>query len=87
MKLKILTPERSILEKEVISATLPGKEGELTVLDGHDFLMAEISRGRLYFRYNDDDNKLQRDDYTIGEGLAQVTKDTAIIFTASANHI
>ncbi len=45
LKLKIITPERIVLEEDVDSVTLPTTEGEITVLPGHIALIAAIQSG------------------------------------------
>lgn len=84
MKLKIMTPEKLVLEEHVDSVTLPGRAGQLTVLDGHDKLIAELSEGRLYYRYVDADGKPVREDFNIGAGCAEVLKDITRVFTEKA---
>ena len=45
LKLKIVTPERLILEEDVDQVTFPTTEGELTVLPDHIPLIAGLSSG------------------------------------------
>ena len=84
MKLKILTPEKLVLEKDVESVTLPGKAGQLTVLAGHDVLLTELAAGKLFFRYADSDGKPQREDHEVGDGMAEIVKDAVRVFVATA---
>lgn len=80
MKLRLFTPEKLILERDVVSVTMPGADGQLTVLDGHDFLVTTLKKGLLYFQSLDKDNKLVRADYTVESGVAEVTKDLTKVF-------
>ena len=80
MKLKLLTPEKSILERDVLSVTLPGSDGQLTIMDGHDFLVTTLKKGALYFQYLDKDNRLSRSDYTVESGLAEIIKNVVTVF-------
>jgi F-type H+-transporting ATPase subunit epsilon len=50
IKLKIVTPEKLILEEEVYSVTLPGAAGEVTILPDHVPYVGMIKTGELYFR-------------------------------------
>ena len=51
LTLEIITPERVVFEEDgVESVTLPGAEGELTVLPQHAPLMTALQPGPLYFR-------------------------------------
>lgn len=45
LKLRIITPERLVLEEMVDSVTLPGAEGEITVLPDHIPLITGLSQG------------------------------------------
>jgi len=45
LKLKIVTPERIVLEEDVDSVTLPTTEGEITVLPGHVSLISALKSG------------------------------------------
>lgn len=45
LKLKIITPERLILEEMVDSVTLPTTEGQITILPEHIPLIAGLSSG------------------------------------------
>src|SRR3954451_8090205 len=51
LTLEIITPERVVFEEDgVDSVTLPGVEGQLTVLPRHAPLMTALQPGPLYFR-------------------------------------
>src|SRR3954454_9071109 len=51
LTLQIVTPERIVFEEDgVDSVTLPGSEGELTVLPEHAPLMTALQPGPLVFR-------------------------------------
>lgn len=45
LKLKIVTPEKLILEEEVDQVTLPSTEGELTILPEHIPMIAGLASG------------------------------------------
>ncbi|MFA6355463.1 MAG: ATP synthase F1 subunit epsilon [Candidatus Paceibacterota bacterium] len=47
LKLKIVTPEKLILEEMVESVTLPTKEGEITILPNHVPIIAPLSSGDI----------------------------------------
>lgn len=48
--LKILTPEKRIYEGSVISVTVTGQEGRLTVLAGHERMAAVLTEGPIIIR-------------------------------------
>ena len=47
IKLKIITPERLVLEEEVNQVTLPTTEGEITVLPNHIPLIVGLASGDI----------------------------------------
>lgn len=50
LKLKIVTPEKLILEEEVESVTVPTTEGEITILKDHIPLVAGLASGDIVAR-------------------------------------
>ncbi len=55
LKLKIVTPERLILEEEVESVTIPTVEGEIGVFPGHLALISAIKSGDIVAKKNGED--------------------------------
>ena len=47
LKFELITPERVVLKDEFDSATVPTKEGEITVLPGHVPLVASLAPGMI----------------------------------------
>lgn len=47
LKLKIITPERVVLEERVDSVTIPTMEGEITILPGHVPLISGLKSGDI----------------------------------------
>ncbi|MGE5392530.1 MAG: ATP synthase F1 subunit epsilon [Candidatus Saccharibacteria bacterium] len=50
LKLRIVTPERILLETDAASATLPTKLGQITVLPGHIPLVANLVPGEIRYK-------------------------------------
>lgn len=48
--LKILTPEKRIYESQVVSVTVTGANGRLTVLAGHAPMVAMLTEGPIIIR-------------------------------------
>ncbi len=46
-KFKIITPERLVLEDMVDQVSIPTKEGEITILNGHIPLISSLSKGEI----------------------------------------
>ena len=54
LKLKIVTPEKLILEEMVESVTLPTTEGEITILPDHVPLIAGLTSGDIVAKEGED---------------------------------
>ena len=52
LKLKIVTPERTVLEEEVEMVTIPTTEGEITVLPDHIPLVSALKSGDVVAKVN-----------------------------------
>jgi F-type H+-transporting ATPase subunit epsilon len=75
LTLQIITPERVVFAEEgVDSVTLPGSEGELTVLPSHAPLMTELRPGPLTFRKGG-----QEIDVAVAGGFLEVRDDKVIV--------
>jgi F-type H+-transporting ATPase subunit epsilon len=83
MHLKLITPDKLILNEEVDSVTLPGELGEMTVLPGHAMLVSQLSSGKLYFKKPDKEGKEVVTTYRIGQGFMEVQKDDVVILTSN----
>jgi F-type H+-transporting ATPase subunit epsilon len=80
LTLEIITPERIVFsETEVESVTLPGVEGELTVLPSHAPLMTALNPGALLFRKSGQDV-----DVALSGGFLEVRDDKVIVLADTA---
>ncbi len=81
IKLQLITQERQVLEEEVISVTLPGEEGQITILPGHVNLFTRIKPGTVLVKtLEDQDDRL----VTVGGGFADVgPKEVKILADAA----
>lgn len=80
LSLQIITPERVVFEEEgVESVTLPGSEGELTVLPRHAPLMTALQAGALFFRKGGIET-----DVALSGGFLEVRDDKVIILADTA---
>jgi len=55
LQLKIVTPEKLILEEMVDSVTIPTTEGELTILPNHVPLVGGLASGDIVARQDEED--------------------------------
>ena len=80
LELKIITPERVVFAEDgVESVTLPGSEGELTILPSHSPLMTELAPGPLTFRKGG-----QETDVAVAGGFLEVRDDKVIVLADTA---
>ena len=80
LELQIITPERVVFsETGVESVTLPGSEGELTILPSHAALMSSLQPGPLVFRRGG-----QEVDVALSGGFLEVRDDKVIVLADTA---
>lgn len=75
--LKVLTPNREVLDAEVSSIVAPGEAGYLGVLANHAPLITTLTEGDLTVRFSDG----REDEFRIGGGLLKVAHNRAVILT------
>jgi F-type H+-transporting ATPase subunit epsilon len=79
IQLEIVTPEQTIYSEPVEMVTLPGVDGQMTILPQHVRLITQLVPGELIVR------KQSRDEFlAVGEGLVEVTNDRLSIVTNMA---
>ena len=77
--LEIVTPEARIFSDEVDSVVLPGIEGEMGVLPSHAPLVTTLLPGELRYTKGG-----KTTDLAVGEGLVEITGNTARVLTDMA---
>lgn len=80
LRIKLVTPERTLFEEEVVSVTLPTTEGEITVLPKHLPLVAALQPGVAKLVRADghiEDVAVSGGFIQIGNDLVTVLADTA----------
>ena len=80
LTLQIITPERIVFEEQnVDSLTVPGAEGELTILPEHAALMTALRPGPVVFRRGNDEV-----DLALSGGFMEVRDDKVIVLADTA---
>ena len=74
-QLSLLTPERSLLEADVVSLTAPGSEGYLGVLAHHAPLITALQPGQLEIRDADQRETI----FAVSGGFLEVSENRATI--------
>ncbi len=76
LHLKVITPERLLVEADVESVFLPSLEGEIGVLPGHRPLFVGIGTGRVRYRSGGDEES-----FAVRGGYAQVQPEKVLVMT------
>lgn len=80
---QLVTPERTVLQKELVSLTCPTDMGQITILPGHIPLVANLVPGELHAKTDHDDFYL----YVAG-GFVEVRSENQVVILAddAAHH-
>ncbi len=79
--LKIITPRRIVLDKQVESVTVPSKDGELTILKHHENLFALLVEGIVKIK-----TKNSEDYIAIGGGYVETNGEETAILVSKTYH-
>jgi F-type H+-transporting ATPase subunit epsilon len=79
LNLKIISPKKIVLEKEVDSVTVPAYDGEITILPHHINLISLLNEGIIKIRANN-----QEEFYAIGGGYLQTDGNEVIVLVSRA---
>jgi len=74
--LKVIAPDRLLVEADVESVALPSLEGEIGILPGHRPLFVGIGKGKVRFRSGGDEEAIP-----IRGGYAQVQPEKVLVMT------
>ena len=80
LKVRLVTPDRILVDQAAESVEVPAKNGYIDVLYGHAPLIAEIGAGEVRLHGGDGGN--QR--YTVARGFVEVLPDRVTILAESA---
>ena len=79
LHLEIITPDSKIFEGDVDSVQLPGAEGEMGILPGHEALVTELQAGALIIVQQGQPKTL-----AIGDGFAEISAKNVGVLTDGA---
>ena len=82
LQLKIVTPERTLLEEEVDQVTIPTTEGEITILPDHIPLVASLKSGDVVAVSNGEAIPM-----AVTGGFIEVKDNTVAILADYAEHV
>lgn len=82
LKLKIITPERTVFEEMVDQVTLPTTEGEITVLPGHIALVSALGSGDIVAKRGEEVVPM-----AVVGGFIEVKHDEVAVLADFAEHV
>jgi len=77
MRIQIITKRKPAYEKEVYEVTLPGRDGELSVLDFHQPFLYRLRKGLVKIKENKSDKEAKF--LRIRDGLARFRENSLLI--------
>ncbi|MFA6428998.1 MAG: ATP synthase F1 subunit epsilon [Patescibacteria group bacterium] len=71
MRLRLVTPDRSLFDEETVSVSIPTSEGEVTILPGHAPFTAIVVAGIARMKKTNE----AIEEVAVSDGFLHVTKD------------
>ena len=79
IRLKVITPRKVIIDREVDFVSVPTTDGEITILPDHVPLFSSLTQGEVRLSYGGEDYFL-----SIGSGFIEVTPEKTTLLVTSA---
>jgi F-type H+-transporting ATPase subunit epsilon len=76
VQLDVVAPEKTLLSVTVGSVTIPGKDGDFSVLPGHTPFLSALRNGVMIARSNGEPTR-----YAVNGGYAEVLNDRVAVLT------
>ena len=74
MHLEIITPDKTIYDGEVESATFPGSKGSFQVLKNHAALISSLEKGKVIYKTNSGEQEV-----LVNGGIVEVLNNNIIL--------
>ena len=74
MHLEIITPDKTIFEGEVDSATFPGSKGSFQVLKNHAAIISSLEKGKVLYKIKDTESEM-----IVNGGVVEVLNNNIIL--------
>ena len=84
IRVRLVTPERVLVEADADAVELPAKTGYMEVLYGHAPLLAELGAGDVTLHGLSGENPGQSDRYNVSWGFVEVLPDRVTILASDA---
>lgn len=79
IKFKIITPEKTVFEEEVLQATLPVADGEVTILPNHRSYIASLKAGEIFLKTENGDASM-----VVSGGFIEFNQNNLIVLADTA---
>lgn len=79
LQLELVTPERTVLSRELVKLSCPTTEGQITILPGHTALVATLESGELVAQNGGEEFYIH-----VAGGFVEVREDGRVIILADA---
>lgn len=86
LRIRLVTPERTLFESEAMAVELPSKSGDMEVLYGHAPLLAELGAGdvRIHAGPGLEQHSAGTTRYNVSWGFVEVLPDRVTILASDA---
>ncbi len=74
MHLEIITPDKTIFEGEIISATFPGSKGSFQVLKDHAALISPLDKGKVLYETKNNEHEI-----AVAGGIVEVLNNKIVL--------
>ncbi|MFQ6068995.1 MAG: F0F1 ATP synthase subunit epsilon [Candidatus Aminicenantales bacterium] len=78
IQLRVVVPNKIVVDAEVDEVQLPGLDGYLGILPGHEPLNVALGEGEIAFRRGG-----EKETYSVKGGFAEITSQGVLVITAS----
>ena len=79
LRLKVITPRKIVIDKQVNSVTVPTADGEITILPHHTHLFSLLIQGIVKIKSGESE-----DDLAIGGGYLETNGETVTVLVSRA---
>lgn len=76
---KIITPEKTVFEEEILQATLPVADGEVTILPNHRSYIASLKAGEIFLKTKGGDASM-----VVSGGFIEFNQNNLIVLADTA---
>ncbi len=76
LQLRVITPQKLLVDQDVQAVFLPSLEGMIGILPGHRPLLTALGKGELTFRMEQ-----KEENYPIRGGFAEIHPEKVLVFT------